>query len=159
MKSFRHKPARLIQLTAQGHLPRLLGAAVGTGRVLVRRMHCNVKSQCWSNASAWGFGGTEVCKPQIHILLSMYAYREGKPFSWQGNGDKCCNTPFIWGFISAEPAAITNFLSQLIQHFCQRNPGHAVCSRVDLLFCADLNSCFRLWLKSYGIYNWVFPDS
>lgn len=137
---------------AQWPLTQLPGAAVGTGRVLVRRIpKCqNPALEQWV---CWRF-----LEPRIHILLSSCACVEGKSFSWQGNGDKWGPASFIWGSVSAELAVITNFLSQLTQHFCQRSPGQAVCSRAELLFCADSSSCFRLWLKSYGIYSWAFPD-
>lgn len=136
---------------AEWPLPQLPGAAAGMGQVLVRRI-----PKCQNPAlEQW------VCPRFLgHWAPHPYfACVEGKSFSWQGNGDKWGATSFIWGLVSAELAVITNFLSQLTQHFCQRSPGHAVCSRADLLFCADSSSCFRLWLKSYGIYSWASPDS
>lgn len=77
IKSCRDKTERQIELLAAGHLPCLPEAAVGMGRVLVRRMHSSVESQCWSNEFARGSLGTEVCKSYTHILLrSMHMYRE-----------------------------------------------------------------------------------
>lgn len=87
-----------------------------------------------------------------------WACVEGKSPSWQGNGDKWGRSSLIWGSMAAELAVITNFLSQLTQHFCQRSPGRAVCSRADLLLCAGSSSWSSLWLRSCGIYSWAFPD-
>lgn len=112
--------------------------------------------------------GSQNVKPQLAALsllevfgalsptsLFCCACEMRKSFSWQGNGDKWGRTSFIWGSVCAELAVITNFLSQLTQHF--REALDMLFA--DLLFCAGSSSCCSLWLKSCGIYSWAFPGS
>lgn len=117
------------------------------------------KDSKMSNPSVGAMSLLEVSGALSPTSLFCWACVEGKSSSWQGNGDKWGRTSLIWGSVAAELAVITNFLSQLTQHFCQRSPGRAVCSRADLLLCAGSSSCSSLWLRSYGIYSWAFPGS
>lgn len=149
IKSFSDKVAQLIQVMTEGHFPWLLEAAVGMERVLVRRMHHDAESQVleqWVCLRFFGDYGLQAPHPYFAEHICIW---RGKILLMIDNGDKRCTTSFIWGLISAEPAVITNFLSRLTQHFCQRKPGHAVCSQADLLFSADLSSCFRLKVMAF----------